>query len=460
MQVKYSTVLVFSISTLAHAGFDRAPISLGTTWDMGQIVKGKLNTGSNQEVRVENQFLNRSGIYLTESGAFNKRLDLAITIGALFWTPLPEGEHWVNRTVQSGVGIGQAQAKYGFGDLEEPLATLQFGIFPIKYNPDSKDLGEYLYRSGTYPGAIYTGGWSYFNSAAYIAQGIRFAMPHWGGKFTHSLSITMERDLQRNRDLTPGYMFSVKPAGFFEFGGGIVWTHGFPLGGDSSLTPIKCQNAYVKRTGKPVSRIGGDVCTDDIESDTLGYYTFRGAKIAARMSLDFAALLGMGEERFKLYGEWALLGIKDYPFYYEKKSERMPIMFGLDIPTFGMLDMLGVEVEYKQSRFRNTMFWVMDDAPLPIPLAGVGEDYSDYDASHPRHTPAQADSLTDKFKQDDWHWSIHARRKISKGMTIHAQVASDHLRHFGFQIAPIPGYAPATERNKDWYYVLRLEFGI
>jgi hypothetical protein len=45
-------------------------------------------------------------------------------------------------------------------------------------------------------------------------------------------------------------------------------------------------------------------------------------------------------------------------------------------------------------------------------------------------------------------------------MTVHAQVASDHLRHYGLQVAPIPGYAPATERTKDWYYILRLEFGI
>jgi hypothetical protein len=464
MQVKNSALLLLGIAAMARADFERNPISLGTNWDMGQLVQGKLNKSDGKELRVENQFLTRTGIYLTESGSYNKRLDIAVTVGALFWTPLPEAEHWMNRTVQMGIAIGQAQGLYKFGNPEDPAATLQFGIFPIKYNPDARDLGEYLYRSGTYPGVVYTGGWSYLNSAAYMAQGLRFTMPHWGGKFTHSLTFTMERDFQRNKDFTPGYLFTLKPADFFEFGGGLVWTHGVPLGGDSSLTPIKCKNAYFKATGKPVTAAEADAgaCHDNERSDSLGYYTFQGFKVAARAAFNFGTLLGMGPDDFKLYGEWALLGIKDYPFYYEKKSERMPVMAGLNIPTFKLLDILGVEVEYRKSRFRNTMFWVMDDAPLPIPLANTSEvqDPTVYDPANPKYTPAQADSLEKAFARDDWHWSVYARRQITKGMTVHAQVASDHLRHFGLQIAPIPGYAPATERTKDWYYILRLEFGI
>lgn len=460
MQVKKSALLLLGILATARADLERNPTAIGTSVDMGQIVNGKLNTSSNKEIRVENQFLTRSGIYLTESGTYNKRLDIAVTVGASFWTPLPEADHWMNRTVQGGAGIGQAQARYRFGDPENPTAALQFGIFPIKYNPDAKNLGEYLYRSGTYPGVIYTGGWSYLNSAAYLAQGLRFSMSHLGGKFSHSVTLTMERDLQRNRDLTPGYMFTVKPAEFFEFGAGVVWTHGVPLGGDSSLTPIRCNNAYNVKTKKPVSLANGDACTDNVSSDTLGYYSFRGGKAAARMAFNFGTLLGMGENDFKLYGELALLGIKDYPFYYENKSERMPAMFGFVLPTFRLLDMLGVEFEYRKSKFRNTMSWVMDDAPLPIPLAGATEDYSVYDLTNPRYTEAAADSMAKVFQEDDWKWSLYARRQITRGMTVHAQVASDHLRHFGLQIAPIPGYAPATERTKDWYYILRLEFGI
>lgn len=459
MQVKNTAMLLLGMLALARADLVRNPIALGTNVDMGQINSGKFYDPSvGREIRVDNQFLTRSGIYLTESGTINKRLHIAVTVGASFWTPLPESDHWLNRTVQGGAGIGQAQAKYLFGDPEDPAATLQFGIFPIKYNPDSKNLGEYLYRSGTYPSAVYTGGWSYLNSSAYMAQGLRFSMSHWQGKFSHDLTLTMERDLQRNRDFTPGYMLTVKPAEFFEFGAGIVLAHGLPLGGDSSLTPIKCKNAYIVRTGKPVAT--GDACTDNVESDTLGYYTFKGGKVAARMAFNFGTLLGMGPDDLKLYGEWALLGIKDYPFYYENKAERMPVMVGMNIPTFKFLDILGVEVEYKKSKFRNSLAWVMDDAPLPIPLATNTEEYTVYDLTRPGLTPAAIDSINKDFEKDDLHWSIYARKRISQVMTVHAQVASDHLRHYGLQIAPFPGYAPATERTKDWYYVLRLEFGI
>ncbi len=460
MQVKSSALLLLGLLAVARAEYERNPISLGTNWDVGQLVKGKLNTGSNDPVPVEDQFLTRSGIYLTESGTWNKRLDIRVTLGAQFWIPLPENKTWLNRTVQSGAGIGEAQAFYKFGNPEAPVASLQMGIFPIKYNPDAKDFGEYLYRSGTYPGVVYTGGWSYLNSAGYTAQGLRFSMSHGDGLFSHSLTMTMERDLQRNRDFSPGYMFTLKPAKFFEFGGGLIASHALPLGDDSTLTAIKCRNAYIKRTGKPVNTTAGDACTDNAPSDTLGYYTFKGVKVSARMSMDFGTLLGMDPDQFKLYGEWALLGVKDYPGYYDKKSERMPIMVGLDLPTFKLLDMFGVEVEYKKSRFRNNMFWVMDDQPLAIPLSGTSESYSDYDVTDPKYTPAQVDSLNKKFEEDDLHWSVYARRQITKGMTVHAQVASDHTRHYGLQIAPIPGYAPATERTKDWYYILRLEFGI
>jgi hypothetical protein len=460
MQMQNAVLLLLGISSLAGADLVRHPSAFGTNLDMGQIVDGKLNTSSNQPVIVENQFLTRSGIYLTESATFNGRLDIAVTVGANFWTPLPENDHWINRTVQGGAGIGQAQALYKFGEPEDPTASLQFGIFPIKYNSDAKNLGEYLYRSGTYPGVVYSGGWSYLNAAAYMAQGLHFSMPHWGGKFSHSLTLTMERDIQRNRDLTPGYMMTLKPTEFLEFGAGIVWTHGVPLGGDSSLTPIRCKNAYVISTGKPVSTVNGDVCEDNVKSDTLGYYTFRGAKASARLSFDLGVLLGMDRNDFKFYGEAALLGFKDYPFYYDSKAERMPIMFGMNLPTFKLLDNLGLEFEYKKSRFRNTMAWPMNDAPIPIPLATTAEDYSDYDVTHPSHTPAAVDSMEKAFKEDDLKWSIYARKKIIPGMTVHAQAASDHLRHFAFQIAPIPGYAPATERTKDWYYILRLEFGI
>ena len=182
----------------------------------------------------------------------------------------------------------------------------------------------------------------------------------------------------------------------------------------------------------------------------------------ARASVDIGSALGVdwaqpGE--FKAYSEIALLGVEDQPYYYEKKTERMPVMFGLNIPTFGLLNKLAFEMEYHKSRFSNTNgTLVQNQLPLPI---NNGEDISVYDlnsAYYASYTADQKDSVADSWKKDDWKWTVYARREITKGVSIYAQAANDHLRHFDFTATP--SALPATSRPSDWYYVLRLEFGI
>jgi len=503
--------LILMMWGVARAELERHPIAVGTNIDFGQIVKGEL-----EDSVADGQVITRTGVYLTQSGTFNGRLTLAVSVGGLFWWPLPEtAPDFQNRIIRFGPGVGQAQALYAFGkDPEDPFAKLQFGLFPIKYS-GSKNLGEYLYRSGTYPGLLYTGGWSYMNSAAYMAQGLRFTLNTFDGMLVHDFTLTMERDMEPTYDLSPAYILSFKPAPFLELGAGAIWAHGLPLRPDSILAPRKNDNAYVKTTGLPLayndtsgemgkkhyastdSRIkpDGDSClvwnsscydaafvsvTDNgIPGELIDYYTFRGVKAMARLSLDFGEMLGlsemMGENTFKVYGELALLGWKDQPYFYDKKSERMPTMFGLNIPTFKLLDMLSVEVEYRKSRFPNTNFYVYEQM-WPLPIKDIG-DYSIYDLDAPRYTDTThfdfqwlesdaghtnpmgfRDKQAKEWEKDDWKWSVYARKQIIEGLTLYGQVASDHLRHIIYKVRPM--YEPSTLKSSDWYYVLRLEMGI
>src|SRR5690606_35616763 len=136
----------------------------------------------------------------------------------------------------------------------------------------------------------------------------------------------------------------------------------------SRLSPKDENNAYSKTTGMPVLGINPALCGSsdpalqalcadpdsaraaqtyaDWQSGNVGYYTFRGFKTMARVSLDIGALAGLDMVRpgeFKLYSEVALLGVEDQPFYYEDKLERLPVMAGIRLPTFGLLDRLSVE---------------------------------------------------------------------------------------------------------------------
>ncbi len=441
--------------TLAHADLVRNPTNFGANLDAGQIIAGNIYEKGVSRGRADGQMLTRTGVYMTESAVYNERMTIAVTFGGIFWIPLPEeNSNPQNRRVLFGPGVGQAQATYAFGKNPlQPAATLKFGLFPYKYS-ESVNLGEYLYRSGTYPGYLITGGWSYLNSSSYTAQGAHLSVPMLGGMLNHDVTLFMERDIEPARDISPGYMLTVKPTPFVKLRAGGVWAHGLSFQSDKILTPRSgndaIDNGYSKSTGLPIKdEPTPSPCSDQISNNTpdnrpdCGYYTFKGFKVMGGGSVDLGMLLNnsaVAPGDFQLYAEVALLGVKDYPYYYDDKLERMPVMVGVNVPTFGILDKLSLETEYRRTRFPNTIGSVyQDQRPLPI---GSEESPTLYTE-----------------EKTSWKWSVYARRSLLKGVSVHAQVANDHMRHFASLFAD-PHHRPATERNTDWYYIMRLEFGI
>jgi hypothetical protein len=478
---------VLAAAATTQAELVMLPKRVTTVIDFGQIKEGEL-----KGFDAADQSITRTGVYLTTAGIQDERLTVRMTIGGLFWYPLPEQSTPGTRIVRFGPGVGEAQAIYAFGDPEDPSARLQFGLFPNKYNPNSANLGEYLYRSGTYPGYLVTGGWSYLNSASYMAQGLKLHLPMMGGKLKHEVTLFMERDFQPTHNLTPGYLATYTPTPFFTMGAGVVWSHGIPLKRSSVIAPKTRINAYNTDTDLPLElsdrskpgfdyfgpgdarndsrvRADGDPAIGTVDPNTneiiisatdngtpnskLDYYTFKGFKTMGMVSLDVGQLMGnasIAPGQFKVYGEIALLGVENQPFYYEKRSERMPIMFGVRLPTFGVLDNLAIEGEYLKSRFTNSIALPYDKL-LPLPLNAESENPFFYTDSSVAANP-------DHFNQDDWKWSIYANRKVLDGVTLHAQVASDHMRHFDDEVKTQD--RPGTVRTKDWYYVFRVEFGL
>lgn len=458
---------LIALPAASRADLVMKPKIVSAYLDLGQFGEGKNNEN---EKSLAGEPLTRTGAYVTVNGVYDERLDVKLTTGGLFWYPSPEQADAAYRLVRFGPGVGQAQAIYSFGeDPSNPSAKLQFGLFPVKYT-SSHNLGEYLYRSGTYPGYLITGGWSYLNSSSYLAQGLRLIVPMLDGKLTHDVSLYMERGVEPIHDFTPGYAVTYKPTPMLEFGAGGVWAHGLAWR-PSKLSPKEAVNAYSKSAGLPVHNevaytpcgeayktaagdsaiIGGNVIRPGAPAPNMadcGHYTFNGVKLMARAAVNLGTLLDhpkVGPEDLKIYAEVALLGVKDYPFYYEKKTERMPVMAGVNLPTFGILDRLSAEVEYKKSRFRNTFgLTYLETIPVPLDNRNVAP-YTEYEA-------------TPEYTKDDWKWSVYARRKITQGLTVHAQVASDHLRHTDYE-AKIHAQ-PTTLDYDEWYYVVRLDFGL
>ena len=169
-------------------------------------------------------------------------------------------------------------------------------------------------------------------------------------------------------------------------------------------------------------------------------WTIQGVKVMGRAALNLGHVLPeqvRGPEDLRVFVEAALLGVKDYPLFYEKKSERIPVMFGVNLPTFKALDILSIQGEYYKSPYSDVTKYVREG--LPIWQLGTVD--------------------TSKTRADDFKWSVYARKAISPSFSVHAQAASDHFRLT--DAAYSTSNVPLTYSwNHDWYYIFRLDFNL
>lgn len=421
---------------------------IGAWIDAGQVWQGELDN----DVKVEKQVVTRSKVALTQVTTVNDRLTLTGAVGGLFFYSLPidaAGPH--TRLTKFNAVLEEASGLYKYGDLDMPFMEAKFGLFFEKYNPDSKNLGEYLYRSGTYPGYLQTGGWYILNNAGYFMQGLKTSFNLLDGDLRAEGAIFMERDWEPTYDLTPSLMVTYKPGDIFQLGVGMAFNHLIPAK-PSITTPEDERSAY-KPTPTGDSLLTNTELFDTVQTPGLGFYSFQGIKAVARASFNLQSILQsdlLNPEDLKFYAEMAILGIKDYPIFYDDISKRMPLMFGVNLPTFKLVDMASFEVEYYNSDFPNSLEEVYERT-LPVP-GGIGG------AGTPTRF-AYVDSLgTQRKLRDKVKWSFWLNKKVVSGLSLYFQVASDHFRPINFNLKP--SYQPVTQTWNDWYYMFRLNFGI
>ena len=392
---------------------ERKPLQVNGAWEVGQAMKLAW-----EEVQDSNQVIQRVSIGFLQQTTVNDRLNLYLGIGGLFFNPYPAivGQ-WGSQRRYFATALTQARALYSFGDLENPSFQINLGFFGYKYNPDAKNLGEYLFRSSAYPNFIRTGGYEIINSAAAAMQGLQLI--HNMGPFTHNLFLTTETEFAPLHDFSLSYVASMKVGSVLDLGAGVNFNRLIPV--RPSLESRKLnENSYI------------------VGADTL-HYTFQSTKLMGRASFDPKGYFGesalFGQEDLKLYSEVAVLGVKNYPKYYEKIADRTPIMVGFNIPTFNLLDVFSVEYERYTNPYPNDWFQVLRNS-YPIPY--------------------QKDS-TD-FTKTKYKWSLYARKTITPGFGMLAQVASDHFRTLDNEWQP--NHREVVTDKDHWYYMIKFNFGI
>jgi hypothetical protein len=342
------------------AGVDFDKLTPDFAVDFGQIIKGK--TGSSE---FKYQPMNRNTITLSQSGNIGEDWKFNVGLRGIIWWPFNTNPtEPVHRTMRSEFRIQDAQLQhllYGHGDN---ASFVQAGYFPYKYNRDAHNLGEYLYRSGTYPGIVYTtDGFQLMDDAYFETYGAHAHFSHLEGLFTQDVNLFVEPFASPVGDVTPAYEASVNLP-VFQAGFGAAYNRGISWR-PSRLRPKTPDNTYAKvrdvvdnaAGGKDTLTIAGRLdqiaAFNPLDTVKLGYWNKRGLKVMARAALDFGFLLPenlRSPEDMRLYMEAAVLGWENQGFFYEKRSQRMPMMFGFNVPTFTLLNLLALQVEYYGAR--------------------------------------------------------------------------------------------------------------
>jgi hypothetical protein len=222
---------------------------------------------------------------------------------------------------------------------------------------------------------------------------------------------------------------------------------------DNSSTT--CVSYYNSEGNLAVSNPDGTLITDRYDSPNIlkSYdYTRSAINLMARIKIDFAELLDWKEKTgpFNLYSELAILGVKNQPVYYENILNRMPVMVGLHVPTFGLLDLLAVETEYLDNPYRDSEQQLGGGADAKYPGSSLAvPDLSAKEYAKPKLSPS--------LHKDDWKWSLHAVKTLIPGFQVKLQAANDHMRLHTWQSVTLP--TPQTVGLSQWYYLVHLQWG-
>ena len=388
--------------------------------------------------------------------------------------------------------------EYQVGGLfsDNDLFNIELGYFPFKYNQQSTNLGEYLFRTGTYPGWIISGFEHSIDKPKLAGVHVSYTL---GSLFRlrQDLIMNTEVDIFPFHDIHLSYIASPSIGKFLDASAGIQFARLITV--DHRKTTLGTDPVY---KGKFEPLLG---YIDTTKKDTI-LYTFKGIKLMGRANWDIKETFGgfgsdfFGKEDLKVYGELAILGLKDYPGWYNERKDRIPKMLGFNWPThqltsycvvpglmaygletvkdkklkkaigfgtggiiFGVgtwlmdrllktnskLDILSIEFEHNPSPYVNTQDYIWK-ASSAVPYIPGQVIYLNYDKDW-------KDSMA--VTDDDYRWSIYASKRFGKYVRLSAQAACDHTPKSWYTPWPAPQsakYSDVVPKNDDWYFMMRM----
>lgn len=467
--------------------------------EFGSIVSGT----DRDAIDVENNFLQRTGLFVALKATRNDRLILEGVLGGIYWNPTYNENTNAESDLRYFAAVApRASVTYLFGDLAKPSFLVEAGAFSYKYNDNARNLGEYMFRSISYPAQVFTGGLNWVGVDRASVLGLRLTQP-LGQVFSHDLIVSLETTQLPYNDMNLTYMAKAKAGRVLKVGAGIQFSRILPIR-PSHTNPDILLNRYFtfndttyianpayytqrknKSTGADSARfargealvtqlkglvdngdqsLSMDAALDSLESlysagtgSSYGHYDASAIKTVATFSFDPKPLLGdlpmFGSNDLILYGEASILGWKNYPILYENRMERTVAMIGFNVPTFRLLDVLAVEAEWFGSKQPNSNEYSQKQADK-MPSTGVVAPFpqpSIYFDNMQGYDPKE-------WEEDDIKWSVFARRQLVKGLSLDLQAASDNGRGWVFPSGR--RYWSFFRSPSDWYWMFKLTASI
>ncbi len=497
-----AAVLAGNASAAEGVDVKMQPLHFGGLQEFGMIHSGLL--GSTPIKLMKDEWIDHFGTFLVQEALINDRLQLQGGLGGIFEFPKPEksGEEFGGSQYKLFyIGPSIAKAMYHFGGMEGNF-SLGGGMFPYRYNPDANDLGDYLFRANPYPTSFMTGGnggLTVIGDQFTVMQGFQGSM-HMGN-LNVDMILATETGLPPLYDWSLGIVADYKIAdGLLDLGAGVNFKRLIQV--KSEKTSVEeLENSYFVKNGvtysgqqayysHPATFLSGQadkafakntpadsaignalmvksvalaaIANDSLKKggpwlDSTGrvpgakYYTPAGIMLMARASLDFKKIIGsdaFSDQDLRLYGEIAVLGTHNYPIFYEKMSERMPIMLGFNFPTFHLLDLVAVQWEYFNSPNLNNTY-TLGEKNWTIPYLPEDSHFSQKE-------------WNDLTKKDNYAWSIVMKKRFLGAMTANAQVARDHLRTIGTDWFYGSRFEPneVLHKSSSWYWMFQLGWNI
>jgi hypothetical protein len=398
----------------------------------GQIVEGRYAFQKSSPT-IENIWIGHLYAGLSARAKLNDNFSVLVSMESRIWyntSPMfliPDASSFGAPLQNFDVNVPNAAGILTFGENETPSLTVKLGRFEYKYNPQARDLGEYLFRSGCYPAYIKTA----FDLPLARLNGFLVSQNLFNNMLRHDLIINTMTDVRPFLDFNLSYIANLSVSKALEVGGGISFEHLVNVDTNETLNSYS-SNGFIKAPG-----------------DTA-YYTFKGTKLMGRLRFDpkqFFDLPFLGKNDGIIYAEAAILGLKNYPasdssnltsniYGYNNLLEKMPIMFGCNIPTFKLLDVLSIEGEWFGSKYKDSYEGNMSRKPAPTRPMDFEKD--------------------EDYLNDNWKWAIFAKKTMFKGLSLIGLVGRDHLRTETY-IGQYRDYEATLVLPGQWYWMLKVK---